>query len=71
MGSIWGSPCYMDGKVFVGANDGQVFVYAHGKKLKKLATVEMDSAVHSTPIWANGVLYIATLEKLYAIAAKK
>lgn len=69
--SVWGSPCYLDGKVYLGTEDGDVLIYEHGKKLKKLAKVEMNQGIHSTPIWANGVLYVSTFEKLYAIAAKK
>jgi outer membrane protein assembly factor BamB len=69
--SIWGSPFYADGKVFLGTDDGEVIVYQHGKDLKVLAKIDMGERIHSTPVVANGVLYVATWSKLYAIAAAK
>ena len=59
---IWGSPYYADGKVYLGVEDGDVSVYEHGKKLKRLNKIEMGEGMHSTPVVANGVLYIATSE---------
>src|ERR1019366_3779409 len=64
---IWSSPYYADGKVYLGTDDKTVFVFEHGKKLKKLAENEMDGRVRATPIAANGVLYVMTENKLYAI----
>jgi outer membrane protein assembly factor BamB len=69
--AVWGSPYYADGKVYLGHDDGEVVIYEHGKKLKKLAKVDMAEVVQSTPVVANGVLYISTWSKLYAIAEKK
>jgi outer membrane protein assembly factor BamB len=68
---VWGSPSYLDGRVYIGTEDAQVLIYAHGKKRKQLAKIEMDQGIHGTLVWANGVLYVPTLEKLYAIEAKK
>jgi outer membrane protein assembly factor BamB len=69
MGSqVWSSPYYVDGKVFMGNEDGQVVVFKAGKEKKILGTMEMGGAVYTTPVAANGVLYITTREKLYAIA---
>jgi PQQ-like domain len=68
---VWGSPYYADGRVFLGTEDHEVLVYAHGKERKQLAKIDMDEAIHSTPVVANGVLYISTWSKLYAIAEKK
>jgi outer membrane protein assembly factor BamB len=69
--TIWGSPFYVDGRVYLGTEDGEVVVYQHGKQLKRLAKNDMGEAVHSTPIVANGVLYVSTWSKLFAIAEKK
>jgi outer membrane protein assembly factor BamB len=69
--SVWGSPYYVDGKVYLGTEDREMLIYAHGKKLKQLAKIDMEEQIHTTPVVANGVLYISTLSKLYAIAAKK
>jgi outer membrane protein assembly factor BamB len=68
MGSaVWSSPYYVDGKVFMGDEDGQVVIFAAGKEKKILNTIEMGGSVYTTPVAANGVLYINTREKLYAI----
>ena len=38
--SIWGSPYYVDGKVFLGTDSGDLFVFKHEKKPKKIDEVE-------------------------------
>ena len=68
---IWSSPYYADGKVYLGTDDGAVFVFKHGKKLEKLAENDMGGRVRATPVAANGVLYVMTENKLFAIAEKK
>jgi outer membrane protein assembly factor BamB len=68
MGSaVWSSPYYVDGKVLEGDEDGHLVVFAAGKEKKILNTMDMGGSVYTTPIAANGVLYITTREKLYAI----
>jgi hypothetical protein len=39
-----------------------------GRELKKIAEMNMGSSVYSTPVPANGVLFIMTRSELYAIA---
>lgn len=67
---IWGSPYYVDGKVFLGTGDSDVHIFAPSKVMKVLGKVEMDSSVYSTPVAAHGVLYVLTQKTLYAIANK-
>jgi outer membrane protein assembly factor BamB len=67
---VWSSPFWVDGKIYLGNDDGDVYVFAHGKNKKLLKTNRMGSAVRATPIVVNGVLYVMTENKLYAIAAK-
>ncbi|MGO9111229.1 MAG: PQQ-binding-like beta-propeller repeat protein [Thermoguttaceae bacterium] len=68
MGSaVWSSPYYVDGKVLMGDEDGHVVVFAAGKEEKILNTIDMGGSIYTTPVAANGVLYINTREKLYAI----
>ncbi len=69
--AIWGSPLYADGKVYLGTEDGEVVIYKHGRERKVLGKVEMGESIQSTPAVANGVLYVSTLSKLFAIGAKK
>jgi hypothetical protein len=57
--------------VYAGAEDGSIAVFQAGKTYKVLATNDMENHVTTSPVVANGVLYIATESKLYAIGAKK
>ncbi len=70
LAAVWGSPLVADGKVFIGDEDGDVAVLQAGKELKKLAEMNMGSSVYSTPVPANGVLFIMNRTELYAIANK-
>ncbi|MCB1042447.1 MAG: PQQ-binding-like beta-propeller repeat protein [Acidobacteria bacterium] len=65
--AVWGSPVIIDGKVYIGDEDGDVCILKHSKELKVLNEINMGSAVYTTPSAANGVLYIATRNKLFAI----
>ncbi len=65
---IWSSPYYVDGKVYLGTDDGTVWVYAHGKQQKVLAENVMEGRIRATPVAANGTLFVMTENKLYAIA---
>ena len=69
LAAVWGSPLVADGKVYLGDEDGDVVVLQAGKALKKLAEINMGSAVYSTPVPANGVLYVMNTSQLFAIAA--
>jgi len=68
--AVWGSPLWVDGKVYLGSDDGTVTIFAAGKEKKVLAKVDMDEPVQSTPVVANGVLYVMTRSRLYAIETK-
>ena len=70
LAAVWGSPLVADAKVYLGDADGDVAVFQSGKKLKKLEEINMGSSVYSTPVPANGVLYIMNRSELYAIANK-
>ena len=67
----WGSPMLADGKVYVGSEDGTFAIFAASKDKKVISQVDMPAPVYSTPIIANGVLYVATTTHLYAIEQKK
>lgn len=67
--AIWGSPYVVDGKVYLGDEDGDVAILEASKEQKLLAEINMGSAVYSTPVAKDGVLYIATRTTLFAIAA--
>jgi outer membrane protein assembly factor BamB len=69
LAASWGSPLIVDGKVYVGDEDGDISVFrlAPGKEL--LAEINMGNSVYSTPIVADGTLYIANKSHLFAIRA--
>ncbi len=67
---IWSSPYWVDGKIFLGTDAEEVRIFAHGRKKNVINTVDMGGKVRATPVVANGVLYIMTENKLYAIKTK-
>ncbi|MBN2241759.1 MAG: PQQ-binding-like beta-propeller repeat protein [Acidobacteria bacterium] len=69
--AIWGSPLVAEGKVYIGDEDGDVAVLEAGRKMKLIAENTMGSTVYSTPVAANGALYIMSRNALYAIATVK
>ncbi|MEX2288000.1 MAG: PQQ-binding-like beta-propeller repeat protein [Planctomycetaceae bacterium] len=80
LAACWGTPLIVDGKVFIGDEDGDMAIFKHSKDpqvaLKDVngemkpafGDIFMGSAVYSTPIVANDVLFIANRTNLYAIA---
>jgi outer membrane protein assembly factor BamB len=67
--AVWGSPMLVDGKLYLGDEDGDVVVMQEGKQKKVLAEMNMGSSVYSTPIPANGVLFITNRNQLFALSA--
>jgi outer membrane protein assembly factor BamB len=69
--AIWGSPMVIDGKVYLGDEDGDITVIAAEKALKVIAENNMGSSVYSTPVPANGTLYVVNRNQLWALAETK
>ena len=63
---MWGSTLVADGKIYVGDEDGDLVVMAASKQKKILSETNLGAPVYSTPIVANGVIYIASNTHLYA-----
>jgi outer membrane protein assembly factor BamB len=61
----------IDGKVYLGDEDGDVAVLEAGKQKKLIAEMNMGSSVYSTPVPANGVLFIMNRNQLFALAEKR
>ena len=68
LAAVWGSALVVDGKVYLGDEDGDVVILKAGKEEKVLAEMYMGSSVYSTPVPANGVLYIMNRSEIYALA---
>lgn len=66
--AIWGSPMYIDGKIYIGDEDGDVVVLQAGKELKVLAEMNLGSSVYATAVPANGVLFLNNRNQLFAFA---
>jgi outer membrane protein assembly factor BamB len=67
---IWGSTLLADGKVYAGNENGTLTVLRAGREMKKLAEIDFAAPLYSTPVAANGVLYVATDKHLYALQNK-
>ncbi len=67
-GEFWASVLAADSKVYFGSRRGDFCILALDREKKVLCETKLDSAMSSTPVAANGVLYVATQKKLYALA---
>ncbi|MBM3770224.1 MAG: hypothetical protein FJW27_02865 [Acidimicrobiia bacterium] len=70
LAAVWGSPMVIDGRVYLGDEDGDVVVLQAGKQMKVLHEMNMGSAIYATPVPANGTLYLNNRTKLFALAMK-
>jgi outer membrane protein assembly factor BamB len=68
-GEVWSSPLVADGKVYLGTRSGNFYVFAASKEKQVLANVELGNPISATATAANGVLYVATMTRLYALQA--
>lgn len=64
---VWASPLVADGKVYVGTRGKDFWVLAAEKELRVISSVRLGAPISATATAANGVLYVSTLEELYAI----
>ena len=69
--AIWGSPMVIDGNVYLGDEDGDVTILNADRTLKVIAEHNMGSSVYSTPVPANGALFIVNRNELIALAGPK
>lgn len=70
LSGVWGSTLAVDGKVFLGNEDGDLLVFKASKEkaevLAKISTVK-SSSIYSTPTFANGKMYLSDRTRLYAV----
>jgi outer membrane protein assembly factor BamB len=69
-GNVWASPTVIEGKVYLGVENGDLSVFEHGKQKKEPVVIDTGGSIKGAPVAVNGVLYLQTESKLYAIAKK-
>ena len=83
LSAMWGSPLIVNGHVYIGDEDGDICVFKLSTdpevampkredefgevKNLPIQTISMNNSVYSTPVVANGVLYIGNKDRLFAI----
>ena len=70
-GEVWASVLAADGKVYFGSRGRDFCILACSREKKVLCQVRLDSPLSSTPVAANGVVYVATQKKLYALQKRE
>ena len=55
-----------DGKVYIGDEDGDLMVFEASKEKKLLSTTNLGAPIYSTPVVANGVLYVSSNTHLFS-----
>jgi len=66
--AVWSSPFIVDGKLYLGDEDGDVVVMQPGREAKVIAEMNMGSSVYSTVVPANGALFVMNRNQLWALA---
>jgi len=70
LSGVWGSTLAVDGKVFLGNEDGDLLVFKASKDkaevIAKKTTVKA-SSIYSTPTFSDGVMYLSDRTRLYAV----
>jgi outer membrane protein assembly factor BamB len=69
-GDVWASPLVADKKVYLGTRSGTFYIFSASREKKLLSEIELGAPISGTASAANGALYVATMERLYAIEAK-
>ena len=62
-----GGPLVADGKVLMGTKN-HFWVFAEGKKPEVLSQTRLSTPAYSTPVAANGTLFIMSKKFLWAVA---
>ena len=69
--AAWGSPLIVDGHVYIGDEDGDIAIFGLSEDAKDpIEEINMGNSVYSTPIVANGTLFIANKTHIFAIATE-
>jgi outer membrane protein assembly factor BamB len=67
---IWGSTLVADGKVYIGDEDGDLAVFQASKEKKLISMTNLGAPVYSTPVVANGTLFVSSNTHLFAFSTQ-
>ena len=67
---IWGSTMVADGKVYIGDEDGDLAVFEASKNKKLISLTNLGAPVYSTPVAANGTLFVSSNTHLFAFSTQ-
>jgi outer membrane protein assembly factor BamB len=70
LAAVWGSPMVINGKVYIGDEDGDIVVLEAAKEKKLVSEMNMGSSVYATPVPANGALFVMNRNQLWAFSGK-
>jgi outer membrane protein assembly factor BamB len=65
----WSSTLAADGKVYFGNERKDFWILKAGREKEVLNEIRLPDSMYNTPIAANGTMYLATQQYLYAISA--
>ena len=63
----WGSPLIVEDHVYIGDTDGEICIFKLAPEMELLSEVNMGSSVVATPVVANGTMFIANRNRIFAI----
>jgi outer membrane protein assembly factor BamB len=63
----WGSPLIVEDRVYIGDTDGEICIFKLAPEMELLSEVNMGSSVVATPVVANGIMFIANRNRVFAI----
>ena len=67
--AVWASPLIVDDKVYVADEDGEVAIFRlTAEAHEPLREISFPGCIYSSPVFANGTLYVADRHTLFAIA---
>ena len=64
---VWATPLIVDGKIYIGDEDGEVAVFALSKEFQLLAENTLPSSQYTTIMSVDSTLYVPSVGTLFAI----
>lgn len=66
-GGYYGSPVRVEDRIYCMSREGKMLVLAAAKQYRLLAEIDLEEPSHSTPVIADGVMYLRTFHHLMAL----